>query len=172
MAKKDRRLHQAAGAGGQGQSVAAHRAGAGPARPQHHGVLQGVQRADPEYGAGHADAGGHHRLSAIAASTFVTKTPPNSYFLLKAAGIEKGSQTPAKGTVGKVTMAQMRDIAEKKMTDLNAKDIDGACRMIVGSARSMGLEVVEWNDGERQNASRSAYEGVDRDRLLSARPRR
>ncbi len=75
--------------------------------------------------------------------TFVTKTPPNSYFLMKAAGIEKGSQTPGKGTVGKVTMKQVREIAEKKMTDLNAKDIEGACNMIIGSARSMGLEVVE-----------------------------
>jgi large subunit ribosomal protein L11 len=75
--------------------------------------------------------------------TFVTKSPPNSYFLLKAAGLEKGSQTPGKGTVGKVTMAQVRDIAQKKMQDLNAKDLDGACQMIIGSARSMGLEVVE-----------------------------
>ena len=75
--------------------------------------------------------------------SFVTKSPPNSYFLLKAAGVEKGSQTPGKGTVGKVTMDQVRDIAKKKMADLNAKDIDGACRMIIGSARSMGLEVVE-----------------------------
>jgi large subunit ribosomal protein L11 len=75
--------------------------------------------------------------------TFIMKSPPNSYFLLKAAGVEKGSQTPGKGTVGKVTMAQIRDIAQKKMRDLNAKDLDGACRMIAGSARSMGLEVVE-----------------------------
>ena len=75
--------------------------------------------------------------------TFVTKTPPNSYFLMKAAGIEKGSQTPGKGTVGTVTMAQIREIAQKKMQDLNAKDLEGACAMLVGSARSMGLEVVE-----------------------------
>ncbi len=76
--------------------------------------------------------------------TFVTKSPPNSYFLKKAAGIEKGSQTTGKGnSVGRVTMTQIREIAEKKMPDLNAKDIDGACRMLVGSARSMGLEVVE-----------------------------
>jgi large subunit ribosomal protein L11 len=76
--------------------------------------------------------------------TFVTKSPPNSYFLKKAAGIEKGSQTTGKGSsVGRVTMAQLREIAEKKMPDLNAKDVDGACRMLVGSARSMGLEVVE-----------------------------
>ncbi|HUC12402.1 MAG TPA: 50S ribosomal protein L11 [Stellaceae bacterium] len=76
--------------------------------------------------------------------TFVTKSPPNSYFLKKAAGIDKGSQTTGKGnTVGRITMEQIREIAEKKMPDLNAKDIDGACRMLVGSARSMGLEVVE-----------------------------
>jgi large subunit ribosomal protein L11 len=76
--------------------------------------------------------------------TFVTKTPPNSYFLMKAAGITKGTTTPGKGAaVGRVTMAQVREIAEKKMADLNAKDLDGACRMLIGSARSMGLEVVE-----------------------------
>jgi large subunit ribosomal protein L11 len=75
---------------------------------------------------------------------FVTKSPPNSYFLKKAAGIEKGSQTTGKGsTVGRVTMAQIREIAQQKMQDLNAKDIDGACRMLIGSARSMGLDVVE-----------------------------
>jgi large subunit ribosomal protein L11 len=75
--------------------------------------------------------------------TFITKTPPVSYFLKKAAGLEKGSQTPGKGTVGKVTMAQVRDIASKKMQDLNANDVEAASRMIAGSARSMGLEVVE-----------------------------
>ena len=76
--------------------------------------------------------------------TFVTKSPPNSYFLKRAAGIEKGSQTTGKGSVaGRVTMTQIREIAEKKMPDLNAKDIEGACRMLVGTARSMGLDVVE-----------------------------
>jgi len=76
--------------------------------------------------------------------TFVSKSPPNTYFLKKAAGIDKGSQTTGKGSsVGRVTMAQIREIAEKKMPDLNAKDIDGACRMLVGSARSIGLDVVE-----------------------------
>src|ERR1700734_2600965 len=76
--------------------------------------------------------------------TFVTKTPPNTYFLKKAAGIEKGTQTPGKGGfVGKVTMAQIREIAAKKMEDLNANDIEAAAQMLVGSARSMGLEVVE-----------------------------
>ena len=75
--------------------------------------------------------------------SFVTKTPPNSYFLMKEAGIKKGTTTPGKGTVGKVTMAQLRDIAEKKMADLNANDVDAAAAMLVGSARSMGLQVVE-----------------------------
>jgi large subunit ribosomal protein L11 len=74
--------------------------------------------------------------------TFVTKTPPASYFLLKAAGIEKGAQTTGRGFVGKVTMAQVRDIAKQKMKDLNAHDVDAAAQMIRGTARSMGLEVV------------------------------
>jgi large subunit ribosomal protein L11 len=76
--------------------------------------------------------------------SFVTKTPPASYYLKKAAGVDKGSQTTGKtGAVGKVTVAQCREIAEQKMKDLNAIDLDGATKMIVGSARSMGLEVVE-----------------------------
>ena len=76
--------------------------------------------------------------------SFVTKTPPASYYLKKAAGVDKGSQTTGKtGAVGRVTVAQCREIAEQKMKDLNAIDLDGATKMIVGSARSMGLEVVE-----------------------------
>jgi len=76
--------------------------------------------------------------------TFVTKTPPASFFLKKAAGVEKGAQTTGKGdTVGRVTMAQVREIAEQKMVDLNANDLDAACRMVIGSARSMGLDVVD-----------------------------
>jgi large subunit ribosomal protein L11 len=75
--------------------------------------------------------------------TFVTKTPPASYLLKKAAGVEKGSQTVGKGgSVGRVTMAQVRAIATEKMADLNANDLDAACRMVIGSARSMGLDVV------------------------------
>ena len=75
--------------------------------------------------------------------TFITKTPPNTYFLKKAAGITKGTTTPGKGAmVGKVTMEQIREIAQKKMADLNAKDLEGACSMLVGSARSMGIDVV------------------------------
>ena len=75
--------------------------------------------------------------------TFVTKTPPASYYLRKAAGVEKGGATPGRAAQGRVTMAQVREIAEAKMQDLNATDIDAAVRMIAGSARSMGLVVVE-----------------------------
>ena len=76
--------------------------------------------------------------------TFVTKTPPNTYFLKKAAGIDKGSQTPGKGaTVGRVTMTQLREIAEIKMKDLNANDVDGAVQMLPGSARRWASTVVE-----------------------------
>ncbi|MGK2739407.1 50S ribosomal protein L11 [Tepidicaulis sp. LMO-SS28] len=75
--------------------------------------------------------------------TFATKTPPASYFLKKAAKLQKGGQTPGKAVAGKVSMAQCREIAEQKMKDLNATDLDAATRIIAGSARSMGLEVTE-----------------------------
>jgi large subunit ribosomal protein L11 len=76
--------------------------------------------------------------------SFITKTPPNSYFLKKAAGIEKGSTATGKGaTVGSVTTTQLREIAAQKMQDMNAGDVEAAVRMLAGSARSMGLTVVE-----------------------------
>jgi large subunit ribosomal protein L11 len=74
--------------------------------------------------------------------TFVTKTPPASFFLKKAAKLQKGSKAPGRDVAGRVTMAQCREIAEKKMKDLNATDLDQATKIIAGSARSMGLEVV------------------------------
>ena len=73
--------------------------------------------------------------------SFITKTPPASYFLKKAAKVNKGSGVPNKTKVGKVTMKQVREIAELKMVDLNAHDIDAAVMMIAGSARSMGIDV-------------------------------
>jgi large subunit ribosomal protein L11 len=73
--------------------------------------------------------------------TFIKKTPPASILLKKAAGIAKGSGVPNKDKVGKVTRAQLEEIAEMKMTDLNAADLDAAVRIIAGSARSMGIEV-------------------------------
>ncbi len=75
--------------------------------------------------------------------TFITKTPPAPNLLLKEAGIEKGSAVPNRTKVGKVTRAQLKKIAEIKMADLNAADLDGAMRMIAGTARSMGLEVAD-----------------------------
>ncbi len=73
--------------------------------------------------------------------TFVTKTPPASVLLKKAAGIEKGSGEPNKKKLGKVTRRQIREIAETKLADLNTKDLEAAMRMIEGTARSMGIEV-------------------------------
>lgn len=75
--------------------------------------------------------------------TFEMKTPPVTYFLKKAAGLQKCSQTPGRANAGSVTMDQVRDIAKAKMVDLNAHDMDAACQMIIGSARSMGLAVTE-----------------------------
>jgi len=75
--------------------------------------------------------------------SFVLKTPPAADLLRKAAGIEKGSSEPHRQKAGQVTRAQVREIAEQKMSDLNARDIEAAMRMIEGSARSMGIEIVE-----------------------------
>jgi large subunit ribosomal protein L11 len=73
--------------------------------------------------------------------TFKLRTPPMSYFLKKAAGLSKGSATPGKGSSGSVTRAQVREIAQSKMADLNADTIEAAERMVEGSARSMGLTI-------------------------------
>jgi len=73
--------------------------------------------------------------------TFITKTPPAAILLIKAAKIEKGAGEPNRTKVGKVTSKQVREIAEMKMPDLNAKDIEGAMAMIAGTARSMGITV-------------------------------
>src|SRR3977135_4347128 len=75
--------------------------------------------------------------------TFVTKTPPAAVLLKKEAGIEKGSATSNREKVGKVTRAQLKKIAEIKMPDLNATTLDAAMKMVAGTARSMGLEVVD-----------------------------
>lgn len=75
--------------------------------------------------------------------TFVTKTPPAAILLKRVAGIAKGSGTPNKEKIGKVTKEQIKEIASTKMPDLNAIDIDNAVRIIEGTARSMGIEVVE-----------------------------
>jgi large subunit ribosomal protein L11 len=73
--------------------------------------------------------------------SFEMRTPPVSYFLKKAANVEKGANTPGRGSIGTVTKEQVREIAEKKMKDLNCDTVEAAMRMVEGSARSMGLEV-------------------------------
>jgi large subunit ribosomal protein L11 len=75
--------------------------------------------------------------------TFEMKTPPVSYFIKKAAKVESGSKTPGREKVGKITKAQVKEIAEQKMKDLNSDTIEAAMRMVEGSARSMGIEVAE-----------------------------
>ena len=75
--------------------------------------------------------------------TFKLRTPPISYFLKKASGVDKGSKTPGAGSAGSVTKAQVREIAEKKLVDMNATSIDAAMLMVEGSARSMGLKIAE-----------------------------
>jgi large subunit ribosomal protein L11 len=75
--------------------------------------------------------------------TFVTKSPPASNLLLKAAGVEKGSATPNKNKVGKVTKAQIEEIAKTKVKDLTAANIEAAMKTVSGTARSMGIDIVE-----------------------------
>ena len=75
--------------------------------------------------------------------TFITKTPPATFYLKEAVGLKSGAKTTGREVVGEVTRTQLREIAEKKMKDLNANDIEAAARIIEGSARAMGLKVVE-----------------------------
>ena len=75
--------------------------------------------------------------------TFLTRSPPASYLIKRAAKLEKGNATPGRTVAGKITRAQCREIAQAKLKDLNAHDVEAATAMIVGSARSMGLQVVE-----------------------------
>ncbi|MCW3066996.1 MAG: ribosomal protein [Solirubrobacterales bacterium] len=74
--------------------------------------------------------------------TFVTKSPPAAVLIKQAIGLDKGSAEPHRDKVGRITQAQLRDIAEKKLADLNAHDVDQAAKIIAGTARSMGVEVV------------------------------
>ena len=75
--------------------------------------------------------------------TFDTKTPPASFLIKRAANLKSGSATPGKGSIGKIARSKLREIAELKMKDLNANDLDAAAKIIEGSARAMGLDVVE-----------------------------
>ncbi len=75
--------------------------------------------------------------------TFTTKNPPVSYLIMKEIGLQKGSSNPGKDTAGKITMAQIKNVAKKKMVDMNATSLEACAQMVRGSAISMGLEVVE-----------------------------
>jgi len=75
--------------------------------------------------------------------TFITKKAPNSYYILKALKLKMGSKNPGKESAGAIKRSVIRELAKDKMTDMNAKDLDGAARIMEGSARSMGIEVVE-----------------------------
>jgi large subunit ribosomal protein L11 len=75
--------------------------------------------------------------------TFVTKTPPATFYIKQALGLKSGSKEPGRSSAGKITRTQLRDIATKKMKDLNANDVEAAAKIIEGSARSMGLQIVE-----------------------------
>jgi large subunit ribosomal protein L11 len=75
--------------------------------------------------------------------TFITKTPPATFLIKRAAKLAKGANNPGKETVGSVTKSQIKEIAQLKLADLNAKDLEGAVAIIEGSVRSMGLEIVE-----------------------------
>ena len=75
--------------------------------------------------------------------SFITKMPPVSYFIIKASGLPKGSKEPGRTKVGKITKTQVREIAEQKMPDLNCSTVESAMNMVMGQARSMGIEVVE-----------------------------
>src|SRR6266511_3940150 len=127
---------EAADPGRQGEPVTAGRPGTGPAWREHHGILQGVQRPDgltlPVVVTIFADR----------SFTFIVKTPPAAVLLKRAAGIAKASAVPHKDKIGKVTRQQVRDIAQTKLVDLNTDSIDSAMRIIEGTARSMGIDVV------------------------------
>ncbi len=141
MAKKVLTLIKLQAPGGAGHPGAAGRPGAGSARHQHHGVLQGVQRPDAAATSG--------TIIPVVITvyedrsfTFITKTPPAAVLIKQAINLDKGSGEPHLEKVGTITEAQLREIAEKKLHDLNANDVDAAVKIIAGTARSMGVEVV------------------------------
>ena len=141
MAKKIIWLYQAAGARRRCDPVAADRSGSRSARSEHHGILQGLQ-------CGHAGDGKEGTpiptiITAYAdkSFSFEMKLPPVTYFIKQALKIQSGSKKPGHESGGKLTEAQVREIAEKKMKDLNADTVEAAMAQIAGSARSMGIQV-------------------------------
>ena len=129
---------------------------------QHHGVLQGVQCHDAEnLRAGHANPGGDTTAYADRSLYLRQEEPAEQViFSRRPRGSKRDRRQPERPRpVGRVTMDQIREIAEQKMQDLNAKDVEGACRMLVGSARSMGLEVVEQGYGEDRKRLKKGLRG-------------
>ena len=106
--------------------------------------VQGIQRGHPEHGAGHADPGGDHRVRRPHLQLHHQDAAQHATSSRRRPRSTRAARPSGKGApVGRVTMAQLREIAEQKMKDMNANDVDGAVRMLAGSARSMGLTVVE-----------------------------
>ena len=106
---------------------------------EHHGVLQGVQRATESQRGNVIPV--EITVYEDRSFTFITKTPPAAELIKKAAGVAKGSAVPHTTKVGSITEAQAREIAETKMPDLNANDLDAATKIVAGTARSMGITV-------------------------------
>jgi ribosomal protein L11 len=142
--KENYRLPEASGCRPVGDPVAPDRPRARSARPQHHGILQGVQRATQELEKG-TPIPVVITIYADKSFTFETKTPAGDLLPQEGGGLKIGKsgfgKLPGKDVAGTITKAQMREIAEKKMKDLNAYDVEAAMKMIAGSARSMGLQV-------------------------------
>ena len=117
----------------------------GPALGQHGvNIMEFVKRYNAETESQRGDiVPAHISVYEDRSFTFILKTPPAARLLIKAAGVQKGSVVPQKDKVGSITKAQLREIAEKKMSDLNANDVEMAERIIAGTARSMGITIKE-----------------------------
>ena len=141
MAKKSYRFGEVADCGGQGHAGSAGWSGARSGADQHHGVLQAVQREDQRKELDGLIIPVVVSVYTDRTFTFITKTPPAAILLKRAAGVAKGSGTPNKDKVGKVTEKQVLEIAKQKMPDLNAASVEAAVKSVKGTARSMGIEV-------------------------------
>ena len=138
--KKVHRDRQAPDQGRPGHARAPRGHGARPARREHHGVLPAVQRGHAAVQPGQVIPV-ELTIYEDRSFSFITKQPPAAELIKQAAGVEKGSGEPNRDKVATLSQAQVREIAERKMVDLNANDVDMAMRIIEGTARSMGVEV-------------------------------
>ena len=161
---------------GAGHTRAARRHRAGSARRQHHGLLQAVQRRDASSTRARSSRS-ELTIYEDRSFSFITKQPPAAELIKQAAGIETGSDVPNRNKVATLTRSQLRDIAERKMVDLNANDVDNAMRIIAGTARSMGVEVDGMTaHGKRYREAAGAFDGEreyqprEAMRILKAQP--